>query len=780
MALPSAVAAQGVGDAAGIGTPCSGRPRGPGVTDPDLYCIDLVPTPDLPAASGVVELGRVPTPFGVAVTADGVLKYDLRVAVEGLPAPETLGPYTTYVAWATTPLLRPMVKLGALRPDAEAATGSSAGSGSGPAGGATSAAGAARRAGPGRREAAPARRLVASGRIAFNKFLVLVTAERSAGVEERGGKIVLRGTSPSMRMQPHDLPFLYTLGPGAGPSEHAGHVPRAVRAEKAAPEAGRVPHAEPPAKAAPSAARARWTLPPMHPGVAMAPALMGVRPSVAPFLPAADAGEAVPDARPTTTVPLQDGDTLDLVAGLVRRTIAGRTFVMYGFNGQIPGPLIRVPRGATIVVRFTNRLDLPTAVHWHGVRLDNRYDGVPGVTQDPVPPGGTFEYRVHFRDAGIYWYHPHHREDITQDLGLYGNMLVGSPDADAYGPVHREEVLTLDDLLVADAGLVPYGREAATHALMGRFGNVLLVNGEPGDTMAVRRGEVVRFYLTNVSNTRVFNLSFGGAAIKLVGSDIGRYEREQWVESVVLAPAERAIVDVRFDAPGVTVLENRVQGIDHLYGNFFTEADTLVRIRVADGPAAPVLGTPFETLRRNDDVVAEIASYRAHFGRPVDHELLLTLELDELPFPIGPLIRLDSAYFHPVEWTGTMPMMNWAATARDARWILREPSTGRENMDVAWRFRVGDVVKLRLTNDRRAAHAMQHPIHIHGQRFLVLSVDGVPNPNRVWKDTILLPVGSTAELLLELSNPGRWMLHCHIAEHMEAGMRMVFTVDPAG
>ncbi len=106
-----------------------------------------------------------------------------------------------------------------------------------------------------------------------------------------------------------------------------------------------------------------------------------------------------------------------LTAAPVRRVLFGRTVTMLGFNGQYPGPLIQVDEGSTITVRFVNRTAFPTAVHWHGVRLDNRYDGAPHVTQDPVPPGGAFEYRVHFRDAGIYWYHPHHREDVLQDLG---------------------------------------------------------------------------------------------------------------------------------------------------------------------------------------------------------------------------------------------------------------------------------------------------------------------------------------------------------------------------
>src|SRR5262249_7185931 len=155
------------------------------------------------------------------------------------------------------------------------------------------------------------------------------------------------------------------------------------------------------------------------------------------------------------------------------RRIAGRTITTYGFNGQTPGPLIRVTQKATVVVNFTNHLDQPTSVHWHGIRLDNRFDGVPHVTQELVQPGGRFRYVVKFPDAGIYWYHSHHREDAQQDLGLYGNLFV-RPERDAWlGRVNREEVLMLDDFLVGEDGApVPYGEQSATHALMGRFGNV--------------------------------------------------------------------------------------------------------------------------------------------------------------------------------------------------------------------------------------------------------------------------------------------------------------------
>ncbi len=174
--------------------------------------------------------------------------------------------------------------------------------------------------------------------------------------------------------------------------------------------------------------------------------------------------------KPSDTIDLRDGDSIGLTAGLVRRTVGGHTEVTYGYNGQSPGPLIRVAQQSTIIVNFTNDLDQPTSIHWHGVRLDNRFDGSPHVTQELVPPGGHFRYVVHTPDAGIYWYHPHVREDAQQDLGLYGNLLVTPTKPGTFSPVDREEPLILDDLLVDAMGsLVPYGLDAATHALMGPF-----------------------------------------------------------------------------------------------------------------------------------------------------------------------------------------------------------------------------------------------------------------------------------------------------------------------
>lgn len=689
---------------------------------PGLTRIALYPTPSLHPAAGSALLRWDPGPFGVSVTRSGSQRYRLEVEITGLPEPDSLGPYRAYVAWATTPLMSPVVRLGEV--------------GNG--------------------------RFPDLGPVAFDKFILLVSAESSPDAGSRAGRLVLRGASPSTRVLPDNHLMVPVSGSGeAGAGEHAAMDHAAMGHGSDAPA---------------------WPHPPMLEETPMIPGLGHLRPEPLPFLPRAPDGEDLPEAIPSQVVRLRSGQTLDLAAGRVRRRIQGRDFVMYGFNGQYPGPLVQVEKDATIFVNFVNRTRWPTAIHWHGIRLENAYDGVPHLTQDPVPPGGRFEYRIHFPDAGLYWYHPHHREEVQQDLGLYGNLLVEAPPDEWYAPVHREEVLLLDDLLVADdGGLFPWGEERATHTLMGRFGNLLLVNGEPEYDLEVARGEVVRFFLTNVSNTRTFNLVFGEPGthrIKVVGSDLSKFEREVRADSVTIAPAERYIVEVRYDAAGEHALENRVRPLEHTFGSYFSRVTRLGTVRVRDEQADPAGAPGYETLRENASITAEVDRYRPRFADPPDYELLLTMEVEGLDPAIMQRMRADRVFFPAVEWAATMPMMNSVSTPEEVRWIVREPATGREDEEISWRFSVGDAVRLRIGNDAGALHAMQHPFHIHGQRFLVTARNGSPVENQVFKDTVLIPAGETVDLLLEITNPGKWMAHCHIAEHLESGMSFVFEVDP--
>jgi FtsP/CotA-like multicopper oxidase with cupredoxin domain len=557
------------------------------------------------------------------------------------------------------------------------------------------------------------------------------------------------------------------------------------------------------------------------------------------------------EARASEVVELRDGDRFDLRIAPVAKRIGDATMRMLAYNGSIPGPTFKVREGSEVIVDIENRGDTEATVHWHGLRLENRYDGT-HETQHPMATGERYTAHVTFRDPGVYWYHPHIREDYGQEMGLYGNVIVEPADPDYWPPVHREIALTLDDILIEDGKVAPFSRAETTHSAMGRFGNVLLVGGEPDPSLAVKRGEVVRFYFTNTANTRVFRVALPGAQIKLVGGDSGHVEHEQFVDDVLLAPSERVVIDVLFDQPGEVTMEHRTP--DRTY--------RLASIQVGDEQAEPSLTQQFGVLRTNRDMAAERERIAAYFDAEPDKTLGFLAEMDMgAPERDGPVIyscpmhpevvreepghcpecgmkllavEAPSSYACPmhlevisdqpghcpecrmkllpshlvaqagghheqgshehhdqaheghdhaaaggIEWEDDMVEINRLTTPANMRWKLIDKATGAENAAIDWRFRVGDQVKLRLLNEMAGDHPMHHPFHVHGAgRFLVLSRDGIVEPNLVWKDTVLIRTGETVDILLDVTNPGRWMAHCHIAEHHESGMMFSFKVTP--
>jgi len=509
----------------------------------------------------------------------------------------------------------------------------------------------------------------------------------------------------------------------------------------------------------------------------MMPGLENVLPSSGAFRVGAGRDlRTLAKSLPSAELRVHDGDTVTLSTSLVQRTIGGHTLATYAFNGEAPGPRFRVPQGATFYVRFRNGIDQPATIHWHGVRVKNAFDGSPGVTQPAVLPGGTFVYAVHCPDAGVFWYHDHVREDIALPMGLYGNIYVEPRTPPANAPPARQEFLILSDLLLDGDSVISYGRDAPNFALMGRFGNVLLVNGEPRWHLTVAAGEVVRLMLTNVASARTFNISFGDAPMKLIASDLGAYTREVMVRSIVIAPGERYIVDVMFGKPGDVAMVNEVQTVDHFFGVFAANVDTMGHVAVS-GRAAVAPSATFAALHEDTAAARDIDRYRKFFNRPPDEEMVLTTSIHDLPIPVMQFMSVDTLFRPPLEWSDGMSDMNWVATGKEVRWIIRDAKTGAENMAIAWHYKQGDVIKLRIYNDPSSQHPMNHPIHLHGERFLVVERDGKPNPYLVWKDTAIIPVGSTVDLLLDLSNPGTWMLHCHIGEHVESGMMATIKVD---
>ncbi len=526
----------------------------------------------------------------------------------------------------------------------------------------------------------------------------------------------------------------------------------------------------------------------------------------------------LPDAVTPDLVELSDGDHFALRIAPLAKRIGDARVRMLGYNGSVPGPTLKVREGSEIVVDIENQGDTEATVHWHGLRLDNRYDGT-HETQAPMRVGDSFTARLACPDPGVYWYHPHIREDYGQEMGLYGNILVEPADDDYWPEVNREVVLTLDDILLEDGRVAPFSRSETTHSAMGRFGDVILVNGETDLTLTARLGEVVRLYLTNTANTRVFKVMLPGAGMKLVGADSGHVEREELVDAVVLAPSERVVVDVLFDEAGDLTLEHRTP--DRAY--------PLAAIRVGEDEAMPSLREQFADLRANADMTAERERIEPHLEAEPDKTLAFIAEM-ELDAPEGSGSGIYICPMHPevisqepghcpdcgmkllpeqvvaaaagdhehmadqqqgsghaghehaaadgIEWEDDMVEVNRMTTPANMRWKLIDRETDAENNAIDWQFRVGDQVKIRLLNEMAGDHPMHHPFHVHGAgRFLVLSRDGVVEPNLAWKDTVLVRAGETVDILLDVSNPGHWMAHCHIAEHHESGMMFSFDVS---
>jgi FtsP/CotA-like multicopper oxidase with cupredoxin domain len=541
--------------------------------------------------------------------------------------------------------------------------------------------------------------------------------------------------------------------------------------------------------------------------------------------PTAVAG--LPKARESEIVVLADGDAFDLRIGPVAKRLGDATVRMLAYNGSIPGPTLKVRECSEIVVNIENQSDVEATVHWHGLRLENRYDGT-HETQRPMALGETFSARVTFPDPGVYWYHPHIREDYAQEMGLYGNVIVEPVQPGYWPPVHREVLLTLDDILLEDGKVAPFSRAATTHSAMGRFGDVFFVSGETDLSLDAHCGEVVRLYLTNTANSRVFKVVLPGARMKLVGGDSGRLEHEEFVDYIVLAPSERVVVDVLFERRGELALEHHTP----------ERAYRLASIQVSEEGAAPSLDRQFDTLRTNADMVSERQRIAPYVQAAPDKVLAFLAEMDisapetETPTayscPMHPEVlsqepghcpkcgmkllpsallagatghenegnahESDAHHDHDhghadgghggaaggIEWEDDMVEINRMTTPANMRWKIIDRETGAENRAIDWAFRVGDQVKIRLVNEMAGDHPMHHPFHVHGAgRFLVLSRDGVIEPNLVWKDTVLVRTGETVDILLDITNVGRWMAHCHIAEHHESGMMFSFDVAPA-
>ena len=447
-----------------------------------------------------------------------------------------------------------------------------------------------------------------------------------------------------------------------------------------------------------------------------------------------DAGVKLPEAVDRNPDPQIVEINLD--ARIARVEIApGQVVEAWTYNGSLPGPLIRVRVGQRLIVHFTNALPSPTTVHWHGLRVPFRMDGVPGYSQPDVKPGESFTYDFVLPDAGLYWYHPHIMSAAQVGFGLYGALLVDDP-RETVG-VADELVLVLSDIaLGADGTLEPPDSGGSIGTVFGREGAHLLVNGRKQPTLRVRAGAPQRWRIVNTAKSRYFDLDLGGPSFTLIGGDGGLQEYAVTRDALVLAPGERADVLVTPPvAPGKTMALGSVI-VNRGFGSFEARIpyDDLMTIAAVDLPA--YVAAPRPEVRRSIEPLPQAGA------TAIDLEMTLTQAPDEPPV-----------------------------------YSLRGPLSSSGHHTV--RARVGETQIWSVTNTT----VWSHPLHLHGFFFQVLDEKGAPARPLAWKDTVDIPFEKTVRLIVRFDDregvAGNWMLHCHILDHAEGGLMGLVDVGDA-
>ena len=400
----------------------------------------------------------------------------------------------------------------------------------------------------------------------------------------------------------------------------------------------------------------------------------------------------------------------------------GRMLAVWAYNGRVPGPVLRVRLGQRVVVEFKNDLPQATTIHWHGVRVPNAMDGVPGVTQQAIPPGGTFTYRFVPKDAGTFWFHPHVRGAEQVERGLYGVLVVEDRQPPDYS---RDEVWVLDDWRLGKDGEID-PRFVSRHDLAhdGRWGRRITVNGDSSQQLSVRPGERLRLRLVNTSNGRVYQPDFGSLDARVIAVDGMYTARPLPLKGFLLAPGNRLDLDIV--APK-TAAGRTIAITDRFTRRHFT----LAKVTVAGEPVA----TPTFAAPSNPNVPL----WRGASKQKLDTQYVLNA-------------RRGGKY--GIEWTiNGKPWGQHSVTALPAgRWT-----------------------RIRFRNDS----GRLHPMHIHGQFFKVIARNGVAAPEPYFRDTVLVRGRESVDVALVPLDWGRWLMHCHILEHAESGMKTEIVVGKA-
>lgn len=429
------------------------------------------------------------------------------------------------------------------------------------------------------------------------------------------------------------------------------------------------------------------------------------------------------DLKKTTSVEVMNKQDVVRVALDAQETTweyaPGHVVAGYGFNGQVPGPVIEAKQSIPLEIQLTNNLPEPTVVHWHGLRIPAAMDGTE-VVQRPIQPGETFTYTFTPPDAGTFWYHPHANETEQLEKGLYGALIVRGIDEPV---LDREQILVLDDLKVDRKGrLVRFGTLMERHN--GREGNIRLVNGKAEPELTITAGQIERWRIINASSARTVRLAIGGQPFRILGTGGGLLESPVEATEFLLAAADRVDLAVGpFQVGEVLALE----ALPYNRGTGERQVERFATLKV--GPAKPSTAVIPKRLRT-----------------------------------IEPLVTGAVTPNRTVKLSGRMSLR------RGFDFLINDEMHHHAEPVKVGELQVWDIVNVA---------PIDHPFHLHGFFFQVLAVNDEPPPWRSWEDVVNIPAKSTVRIAwLPDNRPGSWMYHCHILEHHAAGMMAHFEVVP--
>jgi len=407
-----------------------------------------------------------------------------------------------------------------------------------------------------------------------------------------------------------------------------------------------------------------------------------------------------------------------IAAPLDLELVPGHITPAWAYGGQAPGVELRCRQGERLRVRFINKLDVPTTIHWHGIRLPLAMDGVPYVSQAPVLPGEYFDYDFICPDAGSFWYHPHVASGEQLGRGLVGALIVDEREPSGFLHDHTLNLKSwhVDEQGAFTAFSVP--REAARGGTPGRLSTV---NGAHAPTLDLPAGQVVRLRLINLDNTLTYRLNLPGADARIYALDGNPVEPRPLGKEYWLGPGMRIELGLKVPAAG-TMLSLR---------NGPLRLATLRAIASAEPAGEWPQALPANPVAEPDLAAAQTLTFNFEWAGAVS-------------------VGLEQGAAHSF----------WQINGQ--AWDINDKTCA--DRPIA-RLELGKSYVFELRN----LSQYQHPIHLHGMTFKVLASDRktiIP----YFTDTYLLGKNERARVALVADNPGLWMFHCHVIDHMETGL----------